>query len=92
MGERKGAAGRGARPPKHQPTAAELVNDPTLRWWPYRRLELVWSDTHRAYLRFDAYVPFGKVRLLTFAGGELPGTHDPLSVRRPNAGRGENVP
>ena len=36
-------------------TEAELINDPSLRWCPYRRWELLWSDLHQTEVRFLEY-------------------------------------
>lgn len=33
-------------------TAEDLTNDPSLKWNPYRKWELVWSDSHSEYKRF----------------------------------------
>ena len=65
-----------------KPTAAEIINDPSLRWSYYRRGEVVWSDGHQAALRFVRYER-GKVRLMSLAGMEkLPGLVGVLSIRR----------
>ncbi len=74
------------KPKKHQPSPAELANDPSLKYCPYRRMELVWSDTFKAEMRFVEYVPCGKIRLANFSMGEVSGLYDPLTVRRPTAG------
>lgn len=74
------------KPRKHIPSAAELVNDPSLKYCPYRTFELVWSDSHRTEMRFVAYLASGKVRLATEAGMALvDGEFDILSIRRPTA-------
>jgi hypothetical protein len=92
MAARKRDKGRATGSPKHRPTPAELASDPTLRWWPYRRGELLWSDYHRDYLRFGGYTPERGVRLLSRALAELPGEVRADRVRRPGAGRGELGP
>jgi signal transduction histidine kinase len=63
--------------------AAQLINDPSLRWCAYRMWEVVWSDVHQIELRFVRYEN-GKAKLASLAGmAELPDLVDPLSVRRP---------
>jgi hypothetical protein len=84
--------GRAARSPHRKPTEAELANDPSLRYWAYRRGELLWSDQHQEYLRFDGYTPDGGVRLLSRALADLPGAVRADQVRRPGAGAGEKRP
>lgn len=72
-----------AKPRKHVPSAAELANDPSLRWCPYRKFELVWSDTHQTEMRFVEYLTGGKVTLATEAGmAVVEGSYDALSIRR----------
>ena len=74
------------KPRKHAPSAAELVNDPSLKYCPYRTFELVWSDSHSTEMRFVAYLANGKVRLATEAGmAVIAGEFDVLSIRRPTA-------
>lgn len=72
---------------KRQYTPAELMNDASLRWYPYKRMELVWSDTYNTEMRFVRYEADGSIVLANLMLGELPGSVDPLSVRRPSAGR-----
>jgi len=70
---------------KGKPTAAQIANDASLRWCPYRMFELVYSDTHGRPLRFVRYASPGQVVLATLGGmGELPGTVHELTVRRPS--------
>ncbi len=40
---------------KHKPTAEQIKNDPSLRWCPYRSMEVVFSDAHQTELRFIRY-------------------------------------
>ncbi len=74
------------KPKKHKLSEAELANDPSLRWCGYRRMELVWSDTHKTEMRFVEYTPCGGVRLANFVLGVVDGVFDVLSIRRPTAG------
>ncbi len=67
-------------------SAAELVNDPSLRWCAYRQFELVWSDSHKTEMRFNGYNPDGTVNLANMAMGPVPGNVGALSIRRPTAG------
>lgn len=67
---------------KRKPNPDELANDPSLRWSPYSKWELVWSDAHNDQLRFVGYEE-GGVRLATVNGiANLPGLVSPLSIRR----------
>jgi hypothetical protein len=67
---------------KRQITAAELANDPSLRWHLYNYGEALWSDGHKAELRFVGYEG-DKVRLATLDGiRPLPAAVPCLSVRR----------
>ncbi len=70
------------KPKKYVAGPDELVNDPSLRWCPYRMWETVWSDVHQAELRFVRYE--GERVVLATLGGmaELPGTVGKLQVRR----------
>lgn len=70
---------------KHKPGPAELANDPSLRWCPYRSFELVWSDAHATEMRFNGYNDDGTVSLANMAMSPVPGSYDPLSIRRPTA-------
>jgi hypothetical protein len=71
---------------KRKPTAAEILNDPSLRWVPYRRGELLMSD-ELGLVRFLAYNPAGLVELASAAGiAPLGVAVGPLTVRRPSAG------
>lgn len=68
------------------PSSAELANDPSLRWVPYRVSELLWSDTLESYCRFMAYTPTGRIDIASKDGISPLGVDvDPLSVRRPTA-------
>lgn len=72
------------KPKKYEPSAAELANDPSLRWCPYRSGELVWSDAHGDVMRFLRYESAG-VALATQHGiAPVAGVYSPLSVRRPS--------
>lgn len=69
---------------KQEFSAAEIANDPSLRWCPYRQWEALRSDVHGETLRFVRYED-GKVRLATLNGiRELPDLVGPLTVRRPS--------
>ena len=69
---------------KLQFTDAELKNDPSLRWCPYRRSELVYSDVHQAPVRFLEYAN-DRVLLASLNGiAPLPVTAGRLQVRRPS--------
>ena len=41
---------------KHQPTEAQLTNDPSLKHHPYEKWEAVWSDTHQGLRRYHSHV------------------------------------
>ena len=70
-----------AKKPRY--TAAQLANDPSLRWCPYRRWESLWSDVHQADMRFVRYEGDGMVRLATLdAIAELPELVREDQVRR----------
>jgi hypothetical protein len=80
---------------KRKPTAAEILNDPSLRWVPYRRGELLICDVPgieaftgpERLCRFIAYTPKGEVELASAAGiAPLGLAVGPLTVRRPSAG------
>jgi hypothetical protein len=73
---------RNATPRKHLPTDAELANDPSLRFCPYRPYETVWSDTHGQELRFLRYQEDAVVLASLNGMGELPGAVPALSIRR----------
>ena len=80
--------GRGGGMAKKKPewTPSQLANDPSLRWCPYRRHELVWSDAYQDCLRFWGYEGEGMVRLATLMLGRIDGPEGlvpELSVRRP---------
>jgi hypothetical protein len=63
----------------------ELVNDPSLKWNPYRPWELLQSDAHCGLVRFLEYTDDGRVRVATVHGiTPLPQTAEALQVRRPN--------
>jgi hypothetical protein len=70
---------------KHVPTAAELVNDPSIRWFSYKQGELIWSDTHGDHVRFWSYNADGSVQTAT-RNGISPEANavSALSVRRPS--------
>jgi hypothetical protein len=67
---------------KHKPTAAELANDPSLRWHAYGLYEPLDSDLHSekaAFIRYDdGRIVLGSINDLA----ELPDTFDPVTVRR----------
>lgn len=70
------------KPRKRVHSAAELANDPSLRYCPYRKFELVWSDSHQTEMRFVEYVG-DKIILATEAGmAVVDGLWDMLSIRR----------
>lgn len=70
------------KPKKIEYTEAELANDPSLKWCPYREAEAVWSDLHRTDVRFLRYEE-GKVRLATIDGiSPLPDLVERTQVRR----------
>jgi hypothetical protein len=75
------------KPRPHTPSAAELANDGSLRWCPYRRGELLTCDTVAGGLcRFQAYTAAGLVELASYEGIVPLGVAvDPLLVRRPTA-------
>lgn len=67
-------------------TQAEIDNDPSLRWFPYKYAELLWCDEYQTYYRFVAYEG-DSVRLATVNGiaridGDK-GLAKVLYVRRP---------
>lgn len=67
---------------KHAPSEAELQNDPSLRYTPYRSGELVYSDDHEQVMRFLEYAG-DKIRLATVnALTPLSTLVKKLSVRR----------
>jgi hypothetical protein len=69
---------------KQKFTEADLKNDPSLRWCPYRMWELVWSDVHNKPVRFVRYED-GKVRVGTLNGmAPLPELVEVHQVRRPS--------
>ena len=64
---------------------AELVNDPSLRYFPYKQGELVWSDAHGDHVRFWSYNADGTVQTATRDGISPEGNSvNCLSVRRPS--------
>ena len=65
-------------------------NDPSLRWFPYQRLEMVWSDVHNDYVRFMRYLDDGTVKVATMNGiSELEGSIPESKIRRPRADGGK---
>lgn len=46
---------------KHTPSPTELVNDPSLRWNPYRWGEVVTCDLYPEPVRFHSYTADGKI-------------------------------
>ena len=63
-------------------SAKLLANDPSLKYHPmYLRWEAL--DTDRGPMRFQRYAADGRIVLATLNGcAELPGSVDPLMVRR----------
>ena len=72
-----------AKQKKHKPGEAELRNDPSLRFCPYRKWETVWSDAHNVEVRFMAYVG-DQVQVADLVMAPLPGYVPILSIRRPS--------
>ena len=71
---------------KQKYSESELRNDPSLKWCPYRRAEVVWSDAHQAEVRFMEYVGCDRARTATLNGiADMPGTVHRLGIRRPTA-------
>lgn len=67
---------------KYVPSAAELVNDPSLKWHQYKQGEAVYCETLQENVRFMSYQQ-DKVKLATLNGiAEIPGLFDKLSIRR----------
>lgn len=73
------------KPKKRIPTSVEIANDPSLRWFPYRMWELVYSDATGELLRFVRYEGDAVVLATVNGMAELPGTVGFLTVRRPTA-------
>lgn len=67
---------------KHLTPPEQLANDPSLKWNAYKKWEALWSDSHGETLRFARYEG-DRIVLATLNIADLPGTVDPLSVRRP---------
>lgn len=64
---------------------AEIHNDPSLKWVPYRRGELLTSD-EVGLCRFQCYNEQGQVELASYEGiAPLGKAVGPLTVRRPTA-------
>ena len=69
---------------------AELANDPSLRWCPYRQGELVYSDLHQAVVRFWEIEKKG-IRLASLNGiAPLPELVRADQIRRPSVMREAN--
>lgn len=69
-------------PKKRKYSPEELLNDPSLKWFPYRNGELLNSDQF-GDVRFASYDEEGNVSLLTLLGmSPISGVVSPLSVRR----------
>lgn len=67
---------------KIQFTPEQLANDPSLKYCPYRYGELVWSDQHKAWVRFGHYEG-RNVHVLSYAGmAPLSGVVPDLQIRR----------
>lgn len=76
-------ARKSTKPRKHVPSAAEIANDSSVKWTPYRRLELLWSDEKNAYVRFLEYDEDGRIRIASYEGmADLGESVDPLRTRR----------
>lgn len=68
---------------KHKPTQAEITNDPSIRWTPYKKWEVVESDTY-GLVRFSGYAADGSVELTTLLGmGQIAGSVQSTTIRRP---------
>lgn len=73
---------REPKPKKHVPSLEEIANDPSLRWFPYRTAEVIFSDTHGTELRFMGY-DGEQVKLATLNGiAPIAETVHRLTVRR----------
>jgi hypothetical protein len=73
-------------------TLEELAADPSLKWCPYRRFEILWSDTHQTCVRFVRYEGDGVVVAADASCAEMPGSVPKTSVRRPSAGQDARAP
>ena len=71
---------------KITPTAAELANDPSLRFCPYRQWELVWCDERDECVRFHHYADVARtiVVVASVHMAVLPGSVPAASLRRPS--------
>lgn len=68
---------------KYKPTPEEILNDYTLKWFPYKEGEALWSDTHQDTKRFVRYVDKDMVMLSEIDSMRpLPDPVSRLSVRR----------
>jgi hypothetical protein len=72
------------KPSKRSHSAAEIANDPSLKYCGYRTFEAIYSDGHVGYRRFVRYTTDGTEVVLAEMAGmrEIPGVFSALSIRR----------
>lgn len=73
----------GSKVKKKTKTASpqEIVNDPSLKWFPYGEGEPLWSDARNNYVRFVRYEG-SMIRVSELNSMREAELVDPLSVRR----------